>query len=152
MEKEKGKKKKKKEERDEFRTALQEFGRDQLKLLQAASSTQLGAELHLLAKVRLKVLPVPNALLHVCSCPVCTETVCLLILLSAQSSAQLLKRYVSLKLKTSQTIYVFTPSAETEHKGHDLVSPLSRENVVISKGVLCNTANSFYHDINSPIC
>ena len=84
---------------------MQEFGRDQLKLFQAASGTQLGSELNLLARGRTKVLSVPNALLHDCGCPVCTETVCVLIVLSARSSAHLLlKQYVSLKLKTPQAI------------------------------------------------
>jgi len=94
-----------KKKKKEYRTALQEFGRDQLKLFQAASSTQLGSKLNLLVRATTKALSGPNTLLHVCGCPVCTERACVLIALSAQSSAGLLlKQYVSLNLKTSQAI------------------------------------------------
>lgn len=34
---------------------------------------------------------------------------------------------------------IFILFADAGHKGHDLVSPLSRENTVITKGVLCKT-------------
>lgn len=94
----------KNQNKDENRTALQEFGRDQLKLFQAASSTQPGSELHLHARARTKVLPVPNNLLQICGCPVCTETnmFCLYCL---QSPAHLLlSQHMNLKQKTSEAV------------------------------------------------
>lgn len=79
-------KKKNKKGRDELRTALQEFGREQSKLSQAARSTRLGSKLHL-AGARTKAVSAPSALLH--GCPVCTE-VRASIVLSTQLSAHLL--------------------------------------------------------------
>lgn len=46
---------------------------------------------------------------------------------------------------------IFILFADIGHKGHDLVSPLSRENTVITKGVLCKTPIFFHCDTSRPI-